>query len=166
MSGATLSLLSGALALCAHAALVPVLLRVARRATPVNVHLGSAIAIHSAQVAILWRFAGDGFPYWHGAAVFGAGAIAYLFAFSAVYKSVSLRLLLVLLGADEPCVTFARLASEVVRPEFERRLALLVDMGLCVEKGDSFAPSDSGIAAASRIRAMQRLFGVENPGLY
>jgi hypothetical protein len=78
-------------------ALAPAVVFTAQRAglsTPPAILLGfAAIIAHSLSVALGAMSVAE-FQYWDAASIFGFGVMGYVFAFGAVYKSVSLEILL------------------------------------------------------------------------
>lgn len=168
MTPASLSLILGLMAFIGHAIVVPLLLRATPRVAPVKIHIGSAVSLHLVQILVMMFVgqAGSPLPYWHGAAVFGAGAIGYLFLFSAVYKSISLRMLAVLVrDAGQPTHLDA-LTNAVTLPEFEQRARILLQGHLATVSGGTYAITDQGRTMAGRLIRLQRAFGVRQSGLY
>ena len=165
MTPSAIALLVGAAAFSGHVFLTLILLRLPGRLSPVVRHAGSAATTHVAG-AILGGLVVEPFPYWPFAAVTGFGAVVWLFAFSAVYKSVSLRILSQLARTPGNAIPLPEVTSRYVVPEFEARVAVLEQMGCAevVEKGHGLTPK--GAATARRIRAVQRLCGIERSGLY
>ena len=111
------------------------------------------------------QFAGP-FAYWPAAAVSGFGAVCWLFAFSAVYKSVSLRILTQLARAPGHAMPLETITEEYVRPEFESRVALLVKMGCAEATDEGYAATATGNDTARRIETIRRACGVSGSGLY
>ena len=77
--------------------LAPLMQIIARRAgstiAPVTVLAIAAVISHMASV-LLGLVTVQQFQYWNAASLFSFGAMLYVFAFGAVYKSVSLEILL------------------------------------------------------------------------
>lgn len=169
VTAASLSLLLGAAALLCHALAVPVVLRAAPRAAPVMVHVGSAAIVHLLQILagiLLSQSLGVQLSYWHGAAVFGAGVVGYLFLFSAVYKSISLRMLALLVRGQAGPVSVDALTDAIVRPEFGQRVDILVEGGLVEKSDDGFCVTSVGRVMAGRLTGLQHALGVAQSGLY
>lgn len=165
MTPALTALLVGASCFAAHVLVTLLLLRVPGRMSPVARHAASAAVTHVAGVVAAGLALGP-LPYWPIAAASGFGAVAWLFAFSAVYKSVSLRLLAQLASTTDG-LSFETVTDEYVRPEFVARTEVLETMGLA--DGDDaagFALTAAGQAAARRIAVVQRVCGIEKSGLY
>lgn len=165
MTPALLSLLVGCGCATAHVALTLVLLRLPGRVSPVARHAASAAVTHAAGVVLAAVVLGP-LPYWPAAAAAGFGAVCGLFAFSAVYKSVSLRILSRLAAAEGNRLPFDVVTADYVLPEFTARIGVLQAMGCAAADGDGFALTPKGRATADRITAVQRLCGIERSGLY
>jgi hypothetical protein len=148
-----------------HAAISLAWLRVSRGPAPVVRHTLSAIGTHVAGVGSA-AIACEPFSYWHAAAVSGFGAVCWLFAFSAVYKSVSLRILTQLARTPGHSLSFDVIATDYVRPEFQARCDVLVKMGCAAESNAGYLVTEKGKATARRIESVQRACGIESSGLY
>jgi len=166
MNASHMGLLVGVVAFGLHFVLSILWLRVrVARPAPVLRHIISAIICHT--IAVLAFCINDlHFAYWSAFAVFGFLAIAWLFAFSAVYKSVSLRILTQLHTAGEVGLSFATITDDYVEPEFANRIAVLLRMGLVVEHAEGYSISVSGKRFARRWRWVQRICGIARSGLY
>jgi hypothetical protein len=149
----------------AHAAVTLVWLRLPGRTPPVARHALSALATHVVGVALAARLVGP-FAYWPAAAVAAVGAVCWLFAFSAVYKSVSLRVLTQLARTPGHALPVGTITRRYVRPEFEARVAVLVRMGCASETEGGYAATGKGAAAARRVEGIQRACGIAESGLY
>jgi hypothetical protein len=165
MNPSLTALLIGAVCVAAHAVLTLVLLRLPGRLSPVARHAASAAVTHLAGVAAAAVWFGP-VPYWPIAAVGGFGAVAWLFAFSAVYKSVSLRILSQLARVEGNELSLEAVTTDYVLPEFEARVDVLRNMGCAEPAGSGFGLTEKGVATAARIRFVQKLCGIERSGLY
>jgi hypothetical protein len=159
------ALLVGLCCFAAHAAVTLVWLRLPGRTPPVARHAVSALGTHALGVALAAWWVGP-FAYWPAAAVSAFGAVCWLFAFSAVYKSVSLRILMELDRVPGRALPLDAITEEYVRPEFETRVSLLVTMDCAEETEAGFAVTERGNATARRIEAVQRACGILVSGLY
>lgn len=148
-----------------HAATTLVWLRLPARMSPVARHAISAIGTHVFGVALA-AFAVGPFAYWPAAAVSAFGAVCWLFAFSAVYKSVSLRILTELDHAPHGVIPLDAITEEHVRPEFAARIAVLMKMGCVEETEDGFVITEQGTEMARRIGFVRRICGVAGSGMY
>ncbi|MBA4189952.1 MAG: hypothetical protein C0467_18360 [Planctomycetaceae bacterium] len=160
-----IALLVGLCCFVAHVAVTLVWLRVRRGPSPVARHAVSALSAHILGVIAAANLVGP-FAYWPVAAVSGFGAVCWLFAFSAVYKSVSLRILTQLNRTPENTLTFEAITQDYVRPEFEARVAVLMKMNCANEVDGCYTATETGNATARRIGVIQRACGIDGSGLY
>jgi len=158
-------LLIGLSCFTAHMVVTLVWLRIRRGPWLVARHAASALGTHIVGVIVL-ASAGESFAYWPVAAVSGFGAVCWLFAFSAVYKSVSLRILSELAHTPGHTLPFTSLTKDYVRPEFEARVKILVKMACAAEVAEGYVATDAGNATARRIGKIQRACGITSSGLY
>ncbi len=165
MSPSLIALMAGAACFAAHAMLSLILLRVPGRASPAARHAASAGFTHLIGT-IIAAMAFEPLPYWPIAAASGFGAIVWLFAYSAVYKSVSLRILTQLAHTKGNSLSLDEVSSQFVRPEFTARIGVLLAMGCIHCDGNSYRLTRKGQLIARRIRLVQRLCGIERSGLY
>ena len=92
--------------------------------------------------------------------------MGYVFAFGAVYKSVSLEILLGLVDRPGRTAPLSEIVDRQVPDLFLGRTKILIDGGL-VEQADSrFAATAAGQTMASRIGRLRRAFRIGNTGLY
>lgn len=106
------------------------------------------------------------FQYWNAASIFAFGAMTYIFAFGAAYKSVSLNILLNLVSRSGREAPLSDIVEHQVPGLFQARTAILVDGGLAAHVGPSFVATASGQKLAARIAALRRAFGIGSTGLY
>jgi hypothetical protein len=159
------ALLVGLACFAMHAVVTLVWLRLPGRTSPVVRHLASALGAHAVCVAVAAQVVGP-FAYWPAAAVSGFLAVCWLFAFSAVYKSVSLRILTELDRVLGHAMPLEIVTEDYVRPEFATRVALLVKMGCGSESGGEYEVTEKGTATARRIATIQHACGIAASGLY
>src|SRR5262249_38136077 len=100
---AMLSFACGIIGVVGFAVLAPIMQWMARRATSptprVSVLAIAAVIAHLGSVVLgIWHV--SQFRYWNAASIFSFGAMGYVFAFGAVYKSMSLEILLSI--AEQP----------------------------------------------------------------
>ena len=165
MSPSLIALLVGAACFAVHAVLTLVLLRLPGRLSPVARH-GFSFAMTNALGVIAVAVWFGPAPYWPIAASSGCGAAIWLFAFSAVYKSVSLRILSQLAQIETHSLSFEVVTAKYVHPEFEARVALLQALMCADLTTEGYLLSTHGARMATRIRTVQRLFGIDRSGLY
>ncbi|MDA9403663.1 hypothetical protein [Bradyrhizobium sp. CCBAU 45389] len=159
----------GFIAAVAFAMLAPVLQFVARARAwslaPVIVLAIAAIVSHLLSV-LLGVLILPQFRYWDAASIFGFGVMGYVFAFGAVYKSVSLDILLGLAERPGRTAPLSDVVERQVPALFRGRTGILIDGGL-VERVDSrFAATAAGQVMAGRIGRLRRAFGIGDTGLY
>ncbi|MCE9561369.1 MAG: hypothetical protein K8U57_04885 [Planctomycetes bacterium] len=159
------SLLVGLACFAAHVAVTLIWLRIRRGPSPVTRHAASALSTHIIGVIVAANLV-EGFAYWPVAAVSGFGAVCFLFAFSAVYKSVSLRILTQLDRTPGNAIPFVVIARDYVQPEFEARVAVLVKMDCAAELDGGYVATETGNTTARRIGVIQRACGIRGSGLY
>lgn len=159
------ALLIGAGCFCAHLVLTLVLLRLPGRTSPVARHAASALVTHVLGVALAAAWLGP-FPYWPVAAVSGFGAVCWLFAFSAVYKSVSLRILIQLARKHDHSLPLAAITEDYVWPEFTARCDVLISMGCATPAETGYEITAKGKQTARRIEAIQQACGIQESGMY
>jgi hypothetical protein len=148
-----------------HVAVSLVWLRRPGRFSPVARHAASALATHAIGVILAAWWVGP-FAYWSAAAVSGFGAVVWLFAYSAVYKSVSLRILRELSRSPGQTLALSTIVEEYVRPEFEYRALVLVRMGCARETERGYEVTRKGIDLATRLAVVQWAFGITASGIY
>lgn len=166
MTEAALSLAVGAGALVLALIVIPLTCRAFPRFPPVLVHGFAAVAAEVAALAV-GSLAADEFPVWPATAVIGFGAVANLFVFSAIYKSVSLRMLVFLSAQPGQLVKTETLVERVGRAAVAGRVALLRESGLVERLPDGrYRITERGQRLARQLSLVQRLFGIHRSGLY
>jgi predicted transcriptional regulator len=169
VTASEISLATGLLLAIAHAVAVSICLRFVRRLAPVIVHLLSAVVFGAALPAVL-SIAAVRFqvatPFWTAASIFYGGVIAWLYAFSAVYKSISLGILQALHTAPEQRMTVDNVALDFALPRFAERIDLLVKGGLVTQTKNGYAITPQGLKAVHRLQLIQRVFAVSGKGFY
>jgi hypothetical protein len=164
-----LSLVAGFFFAGAHAVAVSICLRLVRRLAPIMVHLLCAVALGASLpvilsiVAVRFQVAT---PFWPAASIFYGGVIAWLYVFSAVYKSISLGILQALHATPDQRMTIDDIASEFALPRFAERVDLLVKGGLVTQTESGYAITPQGLKAVQRLQQIQRIFAVSGKGFY
>jgi hypothetical protein len=158
-------LLVGLCCFATHVVASLVWLRLRRGPALVVRHALSAVGSHALVVVVAAFLAGP-FSYWPAAALSGFLAVGWLFAFSAVYKSVSLRVLAELERTPGHALTLEVITDAYVRPEFESRVAVLVNMGCAEEVAAAYAPTPKGNETARRVESVRRACGIVGDGMY
>jgi hypothetical protein len=149
--------------------LAPIVQVVARKAawhvSPVIIMAIAAVVSHLASVTfgiLLIR----PFQYWNAASIFAFGGMAYIFAFGAVYKSVSLEILLKLAERPDQQAPLAEIVEHQVPEVFRGRTKILVDSGHATCVDGSFVATTAGRKVAGRIAGLRRAFAIGDSGLY
>ena len=159
----------GLVAVIVFALLAPVLQRLARvRAwplAPVILLLIAAVASHGLGV-VLGIVIVPQFQYWDAASIFAFCVMGYVFAFGAVYKSVSLEILLDLSARPERKGPLSEIVEQQVPSLFQGRIEILLDGGLVEQVDTRFAPTAAGRKMATRVGSLRRVFGIGDTGLY
>lgn len=159
----------GLLAVVVFALLAPALQLTARvRAWslgPVTLLAIAAVVSHGLGV-MLGIFVVRQFQYWDAASIFGFCVMAYVFAFGAVYKSVSLDILLGLVDRPGQKVPLSDIAERQVPDLFLGRIRNLVDGGLVEPVNSHFAATAAGRNMASHVGRLRRAFGIGDTSLY
>ncbi len=151
------------------AMLAPALQLVARARAwslgPVILLAIAAVISHGLGV-MLGIFAVPQFQYWDAASIFGFCVMAYVFAFGAVYKSVSLDILRGLVDRPDRRAPVSEIAERQVPDLFRGRIGNLVDGGLVEPVDSHFRATAAGRNMAGRIGRLRRAFGIGDTGLY
>ena len=159
------SLLVAFLLILFHIAFVLFLMRktLATQISPVFIHVISGfVALAFLGLAGRTPFSFDG---WLTFSFFGFASTSFLFLFSAVYKSLSLRFLLTI-RSNRNRLTFSQLHHLVTKKSFKERAELLSKMGMVIKKGEDFSISSQGLRVAKRIEQIRKIFGITTRGLY
>jgi len=151
--------------LVAHAATVIVLLQARCRIAPVLLHVLSAALWFGLQIVALAKCGALAY-IWHAGAFFAFGAMAFLFAFSAVYKSISLRMLVLLERSPGRELEFRELHERVVMRAFRERAELLRNAGVVEFVDGRLDVTELGQRILRRLRILRGLFGARESGIY
>ena len=165
MSDPLLSFVAGMVASVTAILLIAVVLRVRPTWPPVYV-FASGIALSGLTAMLVGSAWLDRFHLWAALAAAGAIGIANFFTFSAVYKSISLRMLVLLASQPGGRTDKNVLVESIVRPAVTSRMDLLVEMGMAEALGSTYAATAKGRRTITRLRSLQRLFGISRSGLY
>lgn len=153
--------------LCVHFMLTTTLLRTAGSMSPVLIHtLSTMIA------ALGFVFSGaavlvpEHYNAWPGLSLLAFGSMIFLFSYSAIYKSISLRLLVDGARAYPDAVSIERLHDETVLPRFLDRIKLLVASNHLQEDGGLLVITCRGRKLCTVLTTWRTLFGFAQSGLY
>ncbi|MCK1717891.1 hypothetical protein [Bradyrhizobium sp. 141] len=125
----------------------------------------AAIVTHGLGV-MLGIFVVPQFQYWDAASIFGFCVMGYVFAFGAVYKSVSLDILLSVIDRPERRAPLSDIVERQVPALFQGRIGNLVDGGLVEPVDSHFAATAAGRTMAGRVGQLRRAFGIGDTSLY
>lgn len=166
MNSQLYSLCIGCAASIASITCIGIALRCLRRIAPVLVFV-LGIGLSEVAVIVYGILSKDVFPLWPATAAIVSIGITNFFIFSAVYKSVSIQMLLTLAAEPGGVADKSVFVDRIVRPSVEGRMELLVEMGLVRKTAeDAYAPTLDGERFVARFARVQRLFGVTVSGLY
>lgn len=157
--------ISGFAASILHALLMLAVAQIPLKAPALFVQVALAALVH-AMVAIVLATAGILDSYWHYAAAFSLGFMVYLFGFSALYKSISLRILVDIDSQPGGIASLDDIFKRVVMRSFKQRAEALVALGAVERVGSRYAVTDAGRRTAQRIEKLRKLIGCEGGGIY
>lgn len=164
-----MSFAAGLIAAILFAVLARVLQRMARAfawsVAPVILLAISAVVSHGFGI-VLGILTVPQFQYWDAASIFAFCVMGYVFAFGAVYKSVSLDILLGLAGRLGRTAPVSEIVEGQVPRLFQGRAQILVDGGMVEQTGERFTVTAAGQTMAGRIGWLRRIFGIGDTGLY
>jgi hypothetical protein len=147
-----------------YIATVAVALRLSWSWSPAGLAIGAAFTAYAVVLtaaAVISREAN----FWTTSIFFWFPTVVFLMGFGAVYKSVSLRILLDLLLRPGHAEGYsAMLARYVAAESFENRLVVMQESGLAVATSSGYALTGKGRLLAGVVGALQRLFAIERSG--
>ena len=147
-----------------YLAAVAVVLRLPWALPPARAAIGIALLAYAAAVAAAAVF-GRNANFWSVSIVFWFATLLFLMAFGALYKSVSLRILLDLLGRPGHAGLYSAILARYVAAEsFESRLTVMQENGFAVATPAGYALTDKGRRLARVVGALHRLFAIERSG--
>jgi hypothetical protein len=143
---------------------VAIVLRVPWAFSPARSVIGVALLVYAAVLAVAAVF-GHNANFWTVSIVFWFATLLFLMAFGALYKSVSLRILLYLLGRPGHIGLYSAILDRYVTVEsFESRLAVMQKNGFAVLTPAGYALTDKGRRLVGLVGALHRLFAIEQSG--
>lgn len=133
-------------------------------ASPAAVVTLTALAMYPATLAATlllgWTVA-----FWPFSAIYWCLSLIFLMIFGAVYKSISLRILLDLLERPGRSDDYAAVLQRYVSEEsFERRLRVMLDAGFAARDANGFRLTEKGRRIATIVRGVQAAFAIEASG--
>ena len=164
-----LSLLIGVLAVVLFVLISAPMQMLAQRLSPSTspvVILAAAAVIAHLTISVLAARLEPSFQYWTAASVFCFGAIVYVQVFGAVFKSISLRILLDLTRRPGGRIDLDEISLQQIPHIFAERCDILIETGMVAHDHDGFVPTAAGRKLARRVAWFRRLFGIGDSGLY
>ena len=163
------SFLCGLAGVALFIAISPALQRLGRlimpAVAPVAILAFASLTAHAAS-SLLGVTLVHPFMYWNATAVFCFGVMSYVYVFGAVYKSISLRILMDLTRRPARTIEFSDVSDRQIPAIFNERTAILIEGGLVDADGDTFVPTPAGQRLAARIARVRRRFAIGDTGLY
>jgi predicted transcriptional regulator len=166
MSNIVTSLSLGVVIMVCHILLSTLLVRILRQTAPVILHFLSMLA------SLLLFFVVAAYipaivSVWHGVILISVGAVFWVFGFSAVYKSISLKMLAFLYKEGRRSTTIIELQDKFGDNIFETRIKVLLDMEMIIENAQGrYEITPKGVQILKRFGFIRFLFGVRNIGFY
>lgn len=159
-----MELVAGASWFILYAASVFAAIRLVPRQSPALLAVAAAFLYSAAAFPLAATLPLEG-NFWRAMAVFCFLAICYLMLFGAVYKSVSLRMMLDLLHAPSYRLPADEVFSTYILGEsFEARTQIMLEQGLATQSREGFSLTAKGGRVARLARALQRTFGIDTSG--
>jgi hypothetical protein len=131
--------------------------------SPAVAAVGTAVLVYAG--AVVGASFSRNANFWIVSVAFWFPSLVFLMCFGAVYKSVSLRILLDLRARPGEMDRYsAVLARYVMTESFESRLHVMDENGLAIQTSSGYALTDKGRRLAKLASALQRLFAIERSG--
>jgi hypothetical protein len=131
---------------------------------PAQVVINLAVAAYPA-VLLVAILLGGRISFWIYSAIYSSLTLIFLMAFGAIYKSISLRILLDLYNSPNRAERYDAILNRLVQEEsFGARLDVMQSSGFVRRVGDRYVLQDKGDRLARRVRALQDVFGIERSG--
>jgi hypothetical protein len=131
---------------------------------PAQVVIGVAVIAYPAALLVALMLGGH-ISFWIYSAIYSSLTLMFLMAFGAVYKSISLRILLDLYKSPGRAERYEAMLRRLVQAEsFEARLDVMQSSGFVRRAGDRYVLQKRGDRLARRVRALQAVFGIERSG--
>ena len=148
----------------AYVGTVLVMLRVSHRTTPALVVTASSLVVYVTMIAVAASL-GRPVLFWPASATYWFLAACFLMGFGAIYKSISLRILLDLLNRPGRADRYEGILNRYVQEEsYQRRLSVLQEAGLAIRGAAGYEVTPKGRRLAAVVDALQRLFRIESSG--
>jgi hypothetical protein len=154
------------LGLAGFALYVGALAAILRRPWALPSHAATATALSAYAIALAAALAGrHAVNFWSLSIFFWFPTLVFLMGFGAVYKSISLRILLRLLERPGHAEDYAAVLARYVTDEsFESRLKVMEANGFAQFTPGGYALTEKGRRLAQTIDWLQRLFAIKQSG--
>jgi len=157
-------LVHGAVCFAFYVIAVLVVLRVNRSTEPALLVVLLAVALAIAG-PLVFAWLGPGFNVWVLLASYSLLTLCFLVGFGAVYKSLSLRILLRLLDKPGRTDSYQTIFDAyLVEDSYQNRLSVIVAKGLVDLQDGQLTLTGRGRRLALRVSAIQRAFGITHSG--
>lgn len=158
------ALVAGALGFGAYLAAVVVLLRTLARWTPTLIVTATSVGTYLAVVGVAGGI-GRRVPFWPLSASYWFLTLCFAMAFGAIYKSISLRILLDLLHRPGRSDTHEAILKRYVQQEsYHERVRILVANGMATRERTGFQLTRKGRRLAAAVHTVQMFFRIERSG--
>jgi len=157
-------IIQGIIAFFGYTALLLLLLRVFHKVEATFVVLLAALFIFPVALASFVALA-PSVNLWVFSTSYWFLVLSFLMGFGAIYKSLSLRMLLTLLETpthEKSAESFRK--EYIFGDSFNNRLQLMVDQGLAERTDDKLSLTIRGASWANRLVTLQRVFGIMRSG--
>jgi len=156
--------LTGTLGFTVYLVAILGLLRLPIPGSPALVVVGTAIVVYVGTAAAGAALVAP-VPFWAMSATYWFLALCFLMAFGAIYKSISLRILLHLLDRPDRAERRDAIMSRYVQTDSYRgRLEVLITQRLATRERAAFRLTPRGQRIAAVAAGCQRLFRIEQSG--
>jgi hypothetical protein len=158
------SLIFGLVGFAIYLVLMPFLLRLCSRTPPALLVIVFSVLIYLILLAAA-KFVAIPLFFWVFSAAYWFFSLCFLMVFGAVYKSISLRILLDLYHCTGHANSYQAVLDRYVRHEsYQDRLQIMVGERFASldERGFSLAPKGRRIAAV--VMCLQKIFRIEKSG--
>ena len=148
----------------AYVATALVLLRLSNRTSPARLVTAAGLAVYAAVVAVA-AMSGRGVLFWPMSAAYWFFTLIFLMGFGAIYKSISLRILLDLLERPGHADRYDAILNRYVQHEsYHHRLSLLTEGGLARRGPAGCEVTPRGRRLAAIVQVLQGFFKIEYSG--
>jgi len=147
-----------------YLATTAVLLRQSWAHSPARIVTGAALLVYVAVVGSTVLFDRGG-NFWMLSTFYWFPAVVFLSVFGAVYKSISLRILMNLLARPEHAELYSAVLARYVETEsFEKRLDAMLDNSFAVLVPEGYQLTNEGRRLMRGLSTLQRIFSIAKSG--